>query len=45
MNNTKDKKSGKEMIKDISTGEAAFMWGVSVILVLSFVNPLWFVRG
>ena len=37
--------NGKEMIKDISTGEAAFMWGVSVILVLSFVNPLWFVRG
>lgn len=30
---------------DISVAEAAFMCGVAAVLVLSFVNPLWFVRG
>ena len=32
-------------VADISTAEAVFMWGVALVLVLSFVNPLWFVRG
>ncbi len=35
----------EDQIADISAGEAVFMWGVAVVLVLSFVNPLWFVKG
>ena len=35
----------KDKATDISRGDAVFFFGAAVILVLSFFNPLWFLRG
>lgn len=37
--------SDKDKATDISRGDAVFFFGAAVILVLSFFNPLWFLRG